>query len=435
MTLNDFVPHTKQLVALDSPRRFIACVAGLQGGKTLVGAVWLLQQIYKDYEAGLKNDYLIVAPWYKTIDQATLPKFLELMPPDWGILKKQAMCIELKWGSKIYIRSADNPNSIESMTIKAIWADEAGAMSHEIWSKLLGRVSILQGRIFMTSTPYANNWLYRDVFKKCGWKNGEAQPGGDPDIEIVSWISTDNPAFLPEELELHRSKLDPKIFAQRYMGEFVTLEGLVYGVTDNEIIEPFAIPADWRHIGGMDFGSTDPTVILDLVEDPVQHVHYLVDEYYKSNGQLKDMAEWIGSHPLSRVLADPQSAQLISELRQSHGLLLVQPADKQLIKVGIERITALLKEGRLKIFNTCKNTIEEFSLYHYPAPNPDKVIKDVPVDKDNHAMDALRYAFNKPIETGFYKKQESQQIQRKQRYVPLVTRTSWQRNLNPTTGY
>lgn len=434
MTLNDFTPHAKQQMALESPRRFIGCVAGLQGGKTLVGAVWLLTQIYKDYEAGLKHDYLIVAPRYKTIEQATLPKFLELMPEDWGVLKKQAMCIELKWGAKIYIRSADNPNSIESMTIKAVWADEAGDMSREIWSKLLGRVSVLRGRIFMTSTPYANNWLYRDVFKKCGWKNGEPQPEGDPDIEIVSWISTDNPAFSKEELEQHRSKLDPKIFAQRYLGEFVTLEGLVYNLLEDTIIDPITIPADWRHIGGMDFGQSDPTVILDVVEDPVQHVFYLVDEFYQTGSMLKEWATWISERPISRILADPQSAQLITELRNGYGLGQVQPAEKQKVKVGIERLTALIKEGRLKIFNTCKNTIEEFSLYCYHAPDPDKVVKDEPIDKNNHAMDALRYTFNKPVETGFYK-QQNEIKQKRARYVPLVTRSSWQANLNPTTGY
>lgn len=434
MNLQDFRPHPKQLLALNSPRRFIACVAGLQGGKTLVGAVWLLDQIYKDYEKGEVNDYLIVAPRYKTIEQATLPKFLELMPEDWGVLKKQAMCIELKWGAKIYIRSADNPNSIESMTIKAVWADEAGDMSREIWSKLLGRVSIKQGRIFMTSTPYANNWLYREVYKKCGWKNGEPQPGGDDTIEVVEWISTDNPAFSPDELAMHKAKLDPLIFAQRYLGQFVTLEGLVYNITDDCIIDPISIPQDWRHIGGMDFGQSDPTVILDIVEDPVQHVYYLVDEFYKTGSLLKDWATWISEHRMQRILADPQSAQLITELRQSYGLGQVQPADKQEIKVGIERVTALLKEGRLKIFNTCKNTLEEFSLYHYPAPDPDKVQKDKPVDKDNHAMDALRYTFNKPIENGFYKQQEAIKSKRV-RYVPIVTRTSWQRDLNPVTGY
>lgn len=434
MTLEEFKPHPKQLIALTSPRRFIACIAGLQGGKTLVGAAWLLNEIYKDYEAGHKYDYLIVAPRYKTIEQATLPKFLELMPPDWGVFKKQAMVVELAWGSKIYIRSADNPNSIESMTIRAIWADEAGDTTAEIWSKLLGRVSILQGRIFMTSTPYANNWLYRDVYKKCGWKNGEPQPDGDTNIEVVEWISTDNPAFSSAELEIHKQKLDPLIFEQRYMGKFVTLEGLVYPVSEDCIIAPIAIPAEWRHIGGMDFGKADPTVILDIVEDPVQHTFYLIDEYYRSNGLLKDMAEWIGSHPLSRVLADPQSAQLITELRQAYGLGVVQPADKQEIKVGIERITALLKEGRLKIFSTCKNTIEEFSTYHYPRPDEDKVTKDKPVDKNNHAMDALRYAFNKPVETGFYKKQEDVK-QKKQRYTPMVTRTQWAHGLNVITGY
>ena len=78
--------------------------------------------------------------------------------------------------------------------------------------------------------------------------------------------------------------------------------------------------------------------------------------------------------------------------------------------------------------------MEEFGLYHYPAPNPDKLVQDKPVDRDNHAMDALRYAFSKPVTNGFYQKQEEVK-QKRVRYTPMVTRTQWSKSLNPTTGY
>ena len=146
------------------------------------------------------------------------------------------------------------------------------------------------------------------------------------------------------------------------------------------------------------------------------------------------MSEWISNRPMSRVLADPQSAQLIEELRRYYGLGQVQPAEKAEIEVGIERITAMLKEGRLKVFKSCKALVEEFGLYHYPAPNPDKLVQDKPVDRDNHAMDALRYAFSKPVTNGFYQKQEEVK-QKRVRYTPMVTRTQWSKSLNPTTGY
>ena len=434
MLLKDFHPHPGQQLVLDSPRRFIATISGVQGGKTTVGAVWFLNEVYKDYQAGLKGDYLVVAPTNKILQQSTLVKLREMIPGDWGVYKEQKMVYELKWGAKIFVRSAEDPNYLEGMTLRRVWADEAGQMKSMVWTILQARVGAQQGRIMMTSTPYAQNWYYRDVFKRAGWRNGVADPNGDPDIEIVTWGTIDNPGFPKEEVAKARTKMNQALFERRYEGKFTRLEGLVYAVSESLVVEGFTVPAEWTSFGGMDFGKSDPTAILRLREDPSTNIFYITDEFYRSNSFIKDWVEWLEGHPMKRVLADPQSAQLISEVRTSNGHGEVQPADKQEIEVGIERINSLISEGRLKIFSTCKNTIEEINTYHYDAPDPDKIVKDRPVDKDNHAMDALRYAFNKPIESVYSKRKEAIAEKRK-RYIPLVTRTSWQRGLNPTTGY
>lgn len=434
MQLSDFHPHPGQQMVLDSVRRFIATISGVQGGKTTVGAVWLLQEVYKDYEAGLTGDYLVVAPTNKILQQSTLVKLKEMLPPDWGVYKEQKQVYELKWGSRIFVRSAEDPNYLEGMTLRRVWADEAGQMKAAVWTILQARVAIAQGRILMTSTPYAQNWYFRDIYKQAGWVNGEAQPGKNADIEVITWGSVINPAFPQVEMDRAKAAMSEALYERRYCGKFTQLEGLVYPFDESVIVEPFDVPSAWKRFGGMDFGKSDPTAILDIAEDPSNHVFYVVGEYYRSNGLLKDMVEWISNRPMARVLADPQSAQLIEEIRRYYGLGQVQPADKQEIEVGIERVTALLKEGRLKVFAQCKNVIEEFGMYHYTAPDPDKIIKDRPVDKDNHAMDALRYAFNKPIDGVFAKRQEELKKSRS-KYTPLVTRTSWSRGLNPTTGY
>lgn len=434
MTLDQFSPHPGQQQVLDSDKRFIATVSGVQGGKTTVGAIWLLREIYKDYEAGIVGDYLVAAPTYKILQQSTLVKFQDLIPADWGKLKEQKQVFELSWGSRIFLRSADSPDSLEGMTLRAAWVDEAGQMNARVWTVLQARVAISRGRVLMTSTPYAQNFYYRDIYKKAGKVNGELQPNGDPDIEVISWGSVDNPAFSKEEQDRAKASMNEALYERRYCGKFTQLEGLVYTITEGTIIDPFDVPQTWKRFGGMDFGKADPTAILDIAEDPVNHIFYVVGEYYRSNGLLKDMAEWISGRPMQRILADPQSAQLISELRLAHGLGQVQPADKQEIMVGIERLQALFNEGRLKIFSTCKNVIEELSVYCFAAPDPDKVQKDLPIDKNNHAMDALRYAFNKPMDGLWQKRQENIKESRK-RYTPLVTRTNWQSGLNSVTGY
>jgi PBSX family phage terminase large subunit len=434
MLLNEFVPHPGQKLVLESPRRFIATISGVQGGKTTVGAIWLLAELYKDYENGIQGDYLIVAPTNKLLQQSTLVKFKELMPSDWGVYKEQKQVYELKWGGKIFVRSAEDPNLLEGMTLRAAWADEAGQMKASVWTVLQARVAVQKGRILMTSTPYAQNWYYRDIFKQAGWLNSQPVPDKNPDIEIVSWGSTVNPAFPTSEMERAKAGMTAALYERRYCGVFTQLEGLVYPFTDDCIVDPFGINPQWQHFGGMDFGQSDPTVVLDIVEDPVSHVYYIIDEYYKAGSLLKNAADWIGGHALTRVLADPQSAQLINELRNYYGLGQVTGAEKSTIQVGIERITMLLKEGRLKVFRHCKNVIEEFEMYHHKIPDPDKVQTDEPVDKDNHAMDALRYAFSKPLEGVYFKRQAEIKKGRKG-FRPLVTRKSWEQALNSQTGY
>lgn len=433
MTLTDFVPHPGQQLVLDSPRRYIATISGVQGGKTTVGAVWFLQEVYRDYEAGIQGDYLVVAPTNKILQQSTLVKLKEMMPSDWGQYREQKQVYELKWGSRIFVRSAEDPNYLEGMTLRRVWADEAGQMKAQVWTILQARVAVNKGRILMTSTPYAQNWYFRDIFKRAGWLNGEHQLEKDEDIEVISWGSADNPAFPADEVEKARSKMSNALFERRYCGKFTQLEGLVYPFSETDIVQPFDVPGEWKHFGGMDFGRSEPTAILNLTEDAETHTYYVVGEYYKSNGLLKEMADWISNTSMARVLADPQSAQLIAELRQAHGLGQVQPADNEL-NLGIERITTLLKEGRLKVFSTCKNLIEEFWTYHYPAPDPDKAKVDKPISKDDHALDALRYAFSKPIEGLFYKRQEELKKKRS-KYIPLVTRSSWAADRNKLTGY
>jgi phage terminase large subunit len=70
------------------------------------------------------------------------------------------------------------------------------------------------------------------------------------------------------------------------------------------------------------------------------------------------------------------------------------PADNQK-RAGIDAQYELIKTNRFRIFDTCKHTLDEIASYHYPEPKeakPDDKRKDVlPVEQNDHAMDAMRY--------------------------------------------
>jgi PBSX family phage terminase large subunit len=439
MILSEFKPHPGQALVLQSPRRFIGTISGVQGGKTTCGAVWLLSQLWKDYEASEICDYAIIAPTYKILQQSTMVKFRDMMPSDWGTLKENKQVIELKWGGRIFLRSADSPDGLEGMTLKAAWCDEGGQFKASVWTILQARVAITKGRILITSTPYACNWYWREIYQKAGFLNGKAQEGGSPDIEIISWGSTQNPAFSQEEFTRAQSSMSPELFQRRYCGVFAKLEGLVYEVPPESWVEPFVVPENWVRFGGMDFGKADPTVVIPIATDPQTNTHYVFDEFYKSNSLLKESVEFIKRTGLTRVSADPRGAQLIDELRRFHGCGMVSSADASDISVGIERVKVLLQEGRLKFFKRkCKNLEDEIESYHYAESNPDKVQKDAPVGKSDHAMDALRYAFSKqgaPVYAKITENALELGASKRKRYTPYFTRSQWLKGVNPITGY
>ena len=410
-----FTPHTYQAKVLQSKARFIAAVTGVQGGKTTCGAVWMIREIKENFDSGKRCDWLIGAPTVKILQQSTIPKFKEFFSRlGWGEFKEGKQEFELKWGNRIFVRSLEDPDLIEGMTVAGAWLDEAGQMKQQAWINIQARVAIEMGRVLMTTTPYACNWLQSDVYKRAWSINGEKQEGEglEKDIEVFNWRSVDNPSFASSEYERAKRTISKEMFERRYMGSFTRLEGLVYKDFNSEqdVVKPFSIPQEWRRFGGMDFGHATASAILSVAASPEEKdaqgritnpsTFYVFKEFYKKEPSLREMAEYIMNVGHRYTLGDPRGAQEMSELSRGFGVRGIHPADND-VQVGIERIKGLFHEGRLKIFSNCHNTISELESYHYQLDNPDRPVQDAPVKVHDHAMDALKYAFSKQLE-GLY---------------------------------
>jgi PBSX family phage terminase large subunit len=422
--------HKSQDKVFDSKARFIGVVAGIRGGKTTVGALWLLNEIQKHRDQGKLGDYLITAPTHKILEQSTLPKFKEFFPTDWGVWKEQKGYFELAWereGSqepcRIFVRSLDDPDSIEGMECLAAWVDECGKIRHQGWINVQGRLSVTQGRAILTTTPYAVNWFYSEIMKRA--------KQDDPNYETIVWSSVDNPAFPKEEYDRAKATLPKAIFERRYEGKFTRLEGLVYPEFDEDdhIVNPFPIPESWVRFGGLDFGKSNPNAIVCIAEDPDNKIFYVYKEFYKNETLLQTISNFLHNENLSYVLADTQAAQNIMELQRFYGNKNVKEADK-VKDTGVFRIRQLLSENRLKFFKGhCTHTIEEILEYHYAAPDSDGFNNDKIVDRKNHAMDALRYAFSRVIH-GLYRGYSGAARDKKYKKISRNFRV-----IDPITGY
>ena len=73
-------------------------------------------------------------------------------------------------------------------------------------------------------------------------------------------------------------------------------------------------------------------------------------------------------------------------LRISIAKFVVKKADNDVIS-GIRLFSDILKQNKIAVHESCKDTIREFSLYCWN----EKYGYDCPVKENDHAMDDLRY--------------------------------------------
>ena len=189
--------------------------------------------------------------------------------------------------------------------------------------------------------------------------------------------------------------------ATRIAGEFASFFGAVFKTYSRQIhvIQPFRIPRDWRRYRSFDFGFTNPFVCLWLAKDPDDN-WYVYREYYQAQTGIQEHIRNVKLFSKGEVyvenIADPENAEDRAEMRKAG--IKTRLARKDIAK-GIELIQMKLKvkdDGKpsLKFFKTCRNTCREVPSYHYSKGTDSKNPADVPVKKNDHTIDALRYALN-----------------------------------------
>lgn len=87
------------------------------------------------------------------------------------------------------------------------------------------------------------------------------------------------------------------------------------------------------------------------------------------------------------VIVDPAAASFIAELRE-RGYSVI-PA-KNDVEDGIRYVGTLLNTCEILFYESCENTIQEYSTYSWDKKAADHG-EDKPVKERDHCMDAVRY--------------------------------------------
>ena len=216
-------------------------------------------------------------------------------------------------------------------------------------------------------------------------------PTPPPDSIVVRSSYRDNP-WLPkvmrDELEYDRAR-DPDKFAHIWMGEYQrNSEARVFR---NWKIEEFERPAGTIYRLGADWGyAIDPSVLVRCdIDGNRMYVDY---EAYMIGCEIVNLPELFDRVPDARkwfITADSARPETISYM-QNHGYPRVNSAQKG--PKSVEEGVAFLQSFDIIVHPRCTHLIDELTLYSYKTDRLTDVVLPILEDKDNHVIDALRYA-------------------------------------------
>jgi len=209
-----------------------------------------------------------------------------------------------------------------------------------------------------------------------------------------------------EAVEEARGITPGPVFQREWEANFDSAEGLVYDLFDEafHVRRPQKDARPARVVVGVDWGYADPGVVLlghvyGHGNDAVLHI---VREWYEPGRVLDYWTEVAKEvqrpHPRAEWYADPSQPANIESLRAKAGIT-IRGADNS-IDQGVTCVADKLairgseadRWARLYVAPECRNTIRELTTYRRKADphNRDQYL-DAFEDRNNHAMDALRY--------------------------------------------
>lgn len=148
---------------------------------------------------------------------------------------------------------------------------------------------------------------------------------------------------------------------------------------------------------GLDFGfANDPSAFVHCLVDLDSKQMWIIKEMYEVGMLNKDIAKWLieNEYQYAPIIADSSEQKSIADLKQL-GIAKIKGAKKGKgsINAGIDLISSF----KIYVDKACINTISELGSYSYVKDRATNQYTNKPQDKNNHILDALRYAIEELI--------------------------------------
>lgn len=380
MILN--IPTPRAFVPLLDPARYKGAYGGRGSGKSHFFAELAIEE-----SITRKTDFVCVREIQKSLDQS-VKKLLELKIAGLDLGSRFNITqnhIESDLGGTIIFQGMHNhtAESIKSLEgYDRAWVEEAQSLSQRSLDLLRPTIRKPGSELWFSWNPnFATDPV--DALLR-----GESPP---PGAAVVKVNYRDNP-WLPDvlrtELE-YDQKRDPDKFAHVWLGEYQRhSESRVFR---NWHVEEFDRPVGTTYRMGADWGySIDPSV---LVRTSIEGNRLYIDhEAYLIGCEIMQLPDLFDRVPESRkwfITADSARPETISHM-QKHGYPKISPAIKG--ARSLEEGVAFLQSFDIVVHPRCQHVIDELTLYSYKMDPLTNKVLPVLEDKNNHCIDAIRYA-------------------------------------------
>lgn len=370
-------------------QRFRTVIAGRRFGKTHLA----IRELCK-FARHPDQEVWYVAPTYRQAKMITWKKLKKkLIDLRWiKKVNETELSLQLKNGSTISLKGADNYDSLRGIGLNFLVLDEFADIEPEAWYETLRpTLADKKGAALFIGTPKGLNWA-KDLYDMA-----EEYPD---EWASFQFTTIDGGNVDPEEIEAARRSLDERTFRQEFMATFETFSGRIFYAFDRSYnIKPFEDQVPHEIHIGMDFNIDPMSAVVAVKRANELHI---IDEIKIFGSNTDEMVEEIRNRYGDRriiVYPDPAGSARSSKSggRSDHTILrnsqfvVKSPNGHNPVRDGINAVNAKLRSSTgittLFIDPKCKYLVEclEKQTYKDGTSLPDKS------SGFDHMNDALRY--------------------------------------------
>lgn len=312
----------------------------------------------------------------------------------WDIKHNPMELTYIPTGQKILFRGADKPKKIKSTKvskgyIKFIWYEEVDEFNGIEEIRMINQSLMRGGEKFIVFYTYnppnsIRSWVNEEVLIE----------REDRKVHHSTYLTVPR-EWLGEQFFIeaeHLKKVNEKAYKHEYLGEVTGTGGEIFtNVTARKITDEEIKTFD-RIKRGLDFGyAVDPLHYAVCHFDKTRRRLYIFYEIHQAGLSNRKAAELIKKENISNgwITADSAEPKSIAELKE-YGLR-IKPAKKgpDSVEYGIKFLQDL--EEIIIDPERCPNTLREFLNYELDKDSNGNFKANYP-DKNNHSIDAIRYA-------------------------------------------